>query len=154
MVQDLYEALLAELGTKIGSPDLKPNHQNTCLIELGSGLQIQLQFTENLTFFLVAAKVGKLSPGRFRFNVLTETLKWNGHPEAYRYGYLGFNQMKDELILFSMIPAQDITSDKILDRYLRLKEKAVIWFESLKKNEIPSLSTTKISTGSGMFGLR
>lgn len=154
MVQDLYEALLDEIGKKLKIPDLKPNAQNTCMIEMHNGLQISLQFAAKSSEFLIGAKIAKLPPGRYRMDVLLEALKSNGLSDSLKQGTFGYNQALDELYLFKLIPTTDLTSDKILDHFHPLKEKANLWFEALKRGEIPSPNSNKVVTGGGMFGLR
>lgn len=155
MVQDLYESLIEEVGKKLKVPDFKPNAQNTSVIELPNGLQISFLFDSTSNYFVIGAKVAKLLPGRFRYDVLLEALKSNGHPSFSRDGIFGYNHVKDELYIFKLIPSKSLDADKIVNHYFPLKEKAHLWFESLKRGEIPSATASgKPVSGSGMFGLR
>jgi hypothetical protein len=106
-----FEELLAALG-KVFHLKLHIDQTNACCIQVHEGLSIQLQLDvaqENLWIF---SKIGEIPPGKFRENVLKETLKANGLPDP-RIAAFGLIASTNTLALFQKHPLSILNGEKL-----------------------------------------
>ena len=73
---DRFAILLADLGELIQVP-LHPDHQRSCILSINQELHVHLKEEDNEDRILIATFVSELPPGKFRENILKETLKEN-----------------------------------------------------------------------------
>lgn len=154
MVTDMLGALLKELGPTLQIPDLHTDRNNTCLIKLKNGIQIQLEIDRSGRFLILGADLGVVPPGKYRENLFREALKANDLPHP-THGTLAYSKKSDCLVLFEKIPTTDLTGEKIAAEILPFSEKAIQWKDAIQRNEIPTVNQAFTSQqSSGMFGLR
>jgi hypothetical protein len=157
MVAGAFESLLEELGSALNIKGLSLDSSNTCLIRFPSGLEVYIEpSTRASEDVLIYTKVGKLSVGRFREDVLREALKANGYPYP-RYGTFAFSENNEQLVLFQYYPMKNITGDRIADFLTIFMKRALAWKEQIDGNQIPlasTIETTGASAGRsrGFFG--
>ena len=72
MVTDLLGTLLQELGKSLEIAELSPDENNSCLIELKNGQQIQLELDRSGQFFVIGADIGMVPPGKYRENLFRQ----------------------------------------------------------------------------------
>jgi Tir chaperone protein (CesT) family len=155
MVTDLFGTLLAELGPLIEAADLHPDRNNSCLITLQSGIQIQLELDKSGQFLILGSDLGSiLQQGKYRENLFQEALKANDLPYP-THGILAYSKKTDHLVLFEKINIRDLTGEKIAAQVTPFLEKAALWSDALKRSEVPSVNQAVTGgRGPGMFGLR
>ena len=155
MMTDVFSTLLQELGELIKINDLHPDSNNSCLIKLPNGLEIQLEPDARAEFLIIGTTIGTAPPGRYRESIFREALKANGMPLP-RYGIFSFSKKSDKLILFDTLHLKDLSGLKIFDFLKPFAEKAHSWKSSIAVGEIPSIIGTYANTTShaGMFGMK
>lgn len=154
MIIDNFGILLEELSTVLKIDPLVPDSRNTCLVRFKEGVNIQLEPDKSGANLLIGAQLGTIPPGRYREDIYREALRTNGLPPP-RVGTLAYSRQADALVLFELIPLQDLTGTKLADFLQSFRAKALTWQEALIKGEVPRVEHT-LSTaqrGGGMFGL-
>lgn len=151
MVRDLFSNILAEIGEALKIPELHPDQSNSCLINLESGLSIQIEIDKKGDSLLIGSELGMIHQGRYRENVFREALKTNGmqHP---LYGIIAYSKKADKIVIFEKIPLKDYNIEKFMAMLPPFLEKAKKWKDALARGDVPIVSYVPIS--SGMFGLR
>lgn len=155
MVTDMFGALLQELGTLLEATDLHPDRNNSCLIRLKSGLEIQLEIDRGGDFLLLGADLGTVPPGRYRENLFREALKANNMPYPL-HGVLSYSHKSDHLVIFEKMHIKDLNGEKIAAEITPFTEKALVWKNAIQQNDIPVVNQmyTSDKRAAGMFGLR
>lgn len=155
MVANLFETLLQELGKTEVIPiqELHPDRNNSCLIRLKGGLEIQIELDKKIDTLVIGCDLGPVANGRYREEVFREALKANGLPYP-RWGDFAYSQKSDHLVLFHKMHTKDLTGEKIADFLTHFLEKAFQWRDALLRNDVPVVSGTSAYRPMGMFGLR
>jgi len=153
MVTDLFGALLQELGPIINAADLHPDQNNSCRVRLKTGVEIQMELDRSARFLVVGTELGVPPVGKYRENLFREALKANDMPPPL-HGILAYSKKSDNLILFEKINVTDLSGLKIAEEILPFAEKALVWSEAIKHNEVPALNQAYTPRSSGMFGLK
>lgn len=155
MVANLFESILQELGKTEVIPikDLHPDSNNSCLIRLKGGLEIQIELDKKQENLIIGSDIGTVSPGRYREDVFREALKANGLPYP-RWGDFAYSQKSDHLVLFHTLHTKDLTGEKVADFLVHFLEKAFQWRDSIQRGDVPVVSGIYTSRPTGMFGLR
>lgn len=151
MVVDLYESILQDLSRILSIPPLHPDGNNSCLIILMNGLQIQLEMDKQNDFLYFGSDLGTLPEGRYRENLFREALKANALPLP-RYGAFAFSSKTGHLIFFERFRARELNSSRISDFIGHFSEKAFQWKEAITRGEVPVVQVQRPT--SSMFGLR
>lgn len=152
MVRDLFSTILAEIGEALKIPDLHPDQSNSCLINLASGVKIQIEIDKKGDSILIGSELGTIHQGRYRENVFREALKANGMPHPL-HGIIAYSKNADKIVLFEKIPLKDYHIEKVIAMLPPFLEKAKTWRDALARGDVPIVSYTS-SSSSGMFGLR
>lgn len=155
MVTDMFGTLLQELSTLIEATDLHPDRNNTCLVRLKSGLEIQLEIDRSGNFLVLGADLGTVHPGKYRENLFREALKANGLPYPL-HGILAYSRKSDHLVLFEKLNIKDLNGEKIAAEIIPFSEKALVWKNAVAQNDIPIINQaySSVTRSAGMFGLR
>jgi len=156
MVTDLFGTLLQELGPAIEASELHPDRNNSCLITLVSGIQIQLELDKSGQFLVLGCDLGPIQEQvKYRENLFREALKSNEQPHP-NHGLLAYSKKTDHLVLFEKINIRELTGDKIAAEITPFTEKAAVWSDAIKRGDVPMISQgfTTGGRGPGMFGLR
>jgi Tir chaperone protein (CesT) family len=151
MVKDLFDALLSEIGHALKLPDLHQDRNNSCLIKMPTGIDIQMEMHPRLQEFILGSDLGEVPLGRYRENIFMEALKANGMPYP-QHGVLAYSTKSGHMVLYEKFHTRDLTGQRIADEIPLFIEKAKIWKDALEKGEIPAV--TGVRTSMGMFGLR
>lgn len=154
MVRDIFETLLEETGQLLDVPRLHPDQNNSCLIKLKSGVQIQLELDRKADFLILAINIGTPQGGRYRENLLRQALKANDLLPKQQ-GVFAFSTKTEHLLLMDKLALKDLNGQKIAATVTALVKKAAIWSEALTHNDVPEIDqdfTSDVQTG--MFGLR
>jgi hypothetical protein len=154
MVSGLYETLLTEVGGILGV-SLFPDSNNSCLVKLISGLEVQLEMDAQGRSFIIGIDLGPVPPGMYRQTLFREALRANGMPYP-RNGVLAYSQKSGHVILYETMSPQDLNGERIIFRLLPLSEKALKWKEAIEHGEVPIVEVSaRSNAGSfGMFGMK
>lgn len=154
MVTDAFGSLLQELGVLIKLPHLKPDEHESCLIRFEGDLLVQLEVHKSGASLLIGTDLGSVPVGAYRENLFCEALKSNGLPFP-RYGMFAYSKQADHLILFDMLPLENLNGAKIAEFLAPFLEKAKLWKAAISKTELPaSTSFSGATGGGGIFGLK
>lgn len=155
MVTTQLGTILQELGKSQIIPilDLHPDRNNSCLIRIKGGLEIQLEFDRTGQNLIVGCDLGPIPPGRYRENMFREALKSNGLPHPL-YGIFAYSKQTDHLIMYDLINGKDLTGDKVGDFLMKFIDKLIVWRNAIDGSSIPTISSIKSSKLGGLFGLK
>ncbi|MBS0648936.1 MAG: CesT family type III secretion system chaperone [Verrucomicrobia bacterium] len=151
MSLDPFAILLADLGALIQVP-LHPDHQRSCCLSFNHELHVQLKEDESKDRILVGAFLGEIPPGKFRENVLKETLKENNlFP---RMGTFGYSDRNNQLAFFSYVSFQGLRGDTMADFLEAFLEKAFSWRTALQTGQLPQRGQILHKTGPSIFDVQ
>lgn len=150
MSMDHFAILLADLGALIQVP-LHPDHHRACCLSVNGELHVQLK-EDNKDRILVAAFVSEIPAGKFRENILTETLKENNlFP---RVGTFSYSERNNQLALYAYVYFQGLDGDKMADFLEKFFEKAFSWKTALQTGQLPERGHTLHKTGPSIFDIQ
>lgn len=152
MVTDILGSILQELSTALQIPNLQPDKNNSCLIKFKNGQEIQMEMDKSGQFLILGTTIGHTVPGRYRENIFREALRAN-HLAERQHGVFAYSKQSDTLILFQMIPIQDLTGEKVSSLITPMMERARVWVDAISRGDTPPVEQSTISGRSGMFGL-
>lgn len=151
MSLDPFAILLADLGALIQVP-LHPDHQRSCSLSFNNELHVQLKEDESKDRILVGTFLGEIPPGKFRENVLKETLKENNlFP---RMGTFGYSERNNQLAFFSYVSFQGLRGDTMADFLEAFLEKAFSWRTALQTGQLPQRGQILHKTGPSIFDVQ
>jgi hypothetical protein len=152
MVDTQFGAILKEFETFFRC-SLKPDANNSCLIKLKSGLEIQIEL-DRYGLLLIGCRIAALPFSRYRDNLIQQALKSN---EAFlpSQGVFGFSQKSNQIILFIKLDPTHLRADQILSLLPPFINRAKQWKEAIARGETPTVASSKATanTPSGLFGL-
>lgn len=153
MITNTLGALLQELSQSMGVPHLHPDEHDTCIIRLSDDLKIHLELDPTSQYLIIGIDLGPIPAGKYRENLFKEALKANNIPHP-RHGVFAYSDLTKHLILFEQLPIQNLRGEHVAAEIPFLKEKAMIWKESIEKRQLPPNNQTTTSTPrQGLFGL-
>ncbi len=127
---DRFQELLWDLGEIINVPfHVDKNH--ACHIVLDGKLAVHMEMAQEEEKLLIGALLGEIPPGRFRENVLKESLKVNASPHSF--GVLSYIEKKNTLILQTSLDPDHLNGEKLaefLDSFIREAES---WREAISQ---------------------
>jgi hypothetical protein len=145
---DKFAIVLADLSALIDVP-LHPDHNRCCALFINNALHIQLQEEDNKDRLLLACFIGELPPGKFRENVLKETLKENNlFP---RVGTFCYSPRNNQLAFFTYIPLPTLSGDLLADMLETFLDRAFTWKTTLETGQIPARGSNLQKTGPSIF---
>lgn len=155
MTTELLAGILDGLG-KRWETELKPDDQDTCLIRLKTGVNIQIELEPNGEYLIAGADLGTLPPGRYREDVFQIALQENGLPYP-RTGTFAYSLQADTLVYYLRIPSHDLSGERLFELLEPFTEKAKVWKEAIEAGSLPPSAGPTIPApgfGGGMFGMR
>ncbi|MDP1836001.1 MAG: CesT family type III secretion system chaperone [Chlamydiales bacterium] len=155
MVSNLYETLLAEIGSILGV-SLFPDSNNSCLVKLKNGLRVQFEMDPHGRQFILGVDLGPVPSGQYRQTLFREALRANGMPYP-RLGTLAFSQKTGHVVLFETMSPQDLNGERIAFRLFPLAEKALKWKDAIEHGEVPLIEAPArggLGRTMGLFGIR
>ena len=149
---DRFEELLRELGAELGTT-LHSDRRGACRLNINDAIDIQLECDGPQEKLLVATFICDIPPGKFRENILRDSLKANGpFPEN---GTLGYSSKNNKLALFKFLKLSELKAKELADFLTLFMEKAKKWRVGVEMGTTASLvPTPPPQTASGMFGLK
>ena len=147
-----FESLISELGTQMELP-LKPDHHQSCRLDFGNDLKIQLDLTGEGDQILIGSELGSLVAGIYRQKILDQALRVNSLSRS-PHGTLAFSEKNDSLVLFQFFPLASLSGEKLWAFLQLFIEHATIWKEAMAQGEVPLLEEDMEPKGSGFYGLK
>ncbi len=108
---DRFQELLNELG-HVFNLALHIDKHHACSIQVSEHLTVQLQLDSSQENLFLFAKVVEIPPGKFRENVLRETLKANALFDP-RIGIFGYLSQTNHLVLFQRYPLEMLNGERL-----------------------------------------
>jgi hypothetical protein len=124
-----FEELLHELG-KVFRLELKVDRHSACSIRLSNELTLQLQLDREQENLWIFAKLGEIPPGKFREELLFETLKANGKPDPLPAA-LSYIAKDNALAIFQIYPLSILTGERLAALVGSILEMAKEWQNAL-----------------------
>lgn len=157
MVSELFDSLLKDVG-KLFNIDLKPDENQSCLIKLKGGIEIQLELNKAQDHLILGCNLGQIPIGRYREQVFRAALHSNGLNPPWN-GIFAYSKHTDNLVMFEAITLRELSSEKLAFIVPLFTTKAQKWKESIQAGDIPHVEggVSSGSSGSkpgGVFGLR
>lgn len=151
MSMDHFALLLADLGALIQVP-LHPDHHRACCLSVNGELHVQLKEDDNKDRILVAAFIAEIPAGKFRENILKETLKENNlFP---RIGSFSYSERNNQLAFFSYVYFQGLDGNKMADFLEKFFEKAFSWKTAMQTGQLPDRGHSLHKTGPSIFDIQ
>lgn len=130
---DRFEQLLFQLGPIFALP-LHPDKVGACSIAVNPHLKVQLQLDlsqEKIFFF---SKIIEIPPGKFRENVLKESLKSNGLPDPLA-GILAYFPITNHLVLYQTYPLSILNGERLAALISSFLEMGENWYQAIKNGQ-------------------
>ncbi len=150
MVESHLDRLLKLFEPFFGC-SLKADENQTCLIQLGSGLKVQIELSRE-DRILIGCELSPIT-GRYQELLIKEALKANDlSPPSL--GSFGFSQKSSALILFTFIDPIELKTDLVNSLLPAFLAKAKTWQEAIQNNQLPTESEkNEKAANRKMFGL-
>lgn len=130
MLDDRFTLLLKELSTLLGV-ELKPDQNNSCLLNLKDKIKVQIELDPSQENQLILGSVlGELSPGTFREEMLLLALRSNAKPYP-RVGDFGYSTNLNSLILFEVLNIDYGSAENVFHVLTPFVHKAFAWKEAI-----------------------
>lgn len=129
-----FEDIIKEIGKQVDMP-LHVDIENTCSLLVDETLNIQIELDEKKESLLFASFISTVNPGKFRENVLLETLKANNF--SFDYPVFSYNDKNNELTLFQYLHIDYLKIDIIMSHLAQFIEVAILWKNAIHAGQIP-----------------
>jgi hypothetical protein len=151
-----FEELIQQLGATLGVP-LHIDAHGACCLQVNEKIAVQIEPESRGENVVIAAFISHLNPGKYREEVLKEALKANAH--FIRTGNIGailsFCGHRNQLACHTYVPANDITTEKLLTSLTYLTETAISWLDALQSGQTaPAGVQMRPSASFSPFGIR
>ena len=130
---DRFQELLWDLGALIEVP-LHIDKNHACRLLLDETLPIQMELSEERGELLIGAFLGEIPPGRFRENVLKESLKVNG--AAHPFGTFAYIDKINTLVLHTFLPAETVSGETLAAFLEGFIAEAKTWQEAISSGQL------------------
>lgn len=130
---DRFQELLSELGKVFNLP-LHTDRYHACSLQIPP-LIIQLQLDSAQENIILFSKLIELPPGKFRENVLKESLKANGL-EIPKAGVLGYVASTNHLALFQKYPLAILNGERLAGFFGAFFEYGAAWNQAITQGQI------------------
>ena len=151
MSNDQFANLLKELEVFFKCP-LAPDSTNCCLVQMPTGLKIQISQDRTKEHFCIAARIGEVpTHGKYREQLFRAALTANGIlPQDA--GVVAFSDKSNNLILFIKLPMKGISADKAIPSIELFIANATKWIIAMQHSEVPTFEA-KEGPKAGPFGM-
>ncbi len=149
-----FSELIDQLSHLLDVP-LQPENETACSILVDNKWTLQMEMDQRNNRLLISSYICVVPPGKFRENVLLQTLKANAL--AVRIGTFGFLESSGELIFFHFLCTQEWEIEKVSNFLKEFIYVTNLWIEAIAGGRAaPSefFSTPHIQDSSKPFGLK
>lgn len=154
MATDNLSRILDEMGQIMGLGVLEPDANESCLVALPNGINVQVELDPTQEKVILGIDIGEVPPGAYRGLLFEAALKDNASMSR-QFGVLAYSEDMDRLILWQMLDATSSGSDVFEALQLMLR-KAIVWLDAIKGGTIPTFGNTgqEEEEGGGLFGIK
>lgn len=132
-----FDSLLKDLGQRLGTP-LKSDPHQSCRIDFGQGVEVQLELSHNADKLLIGTTLGEVPKGPLYNKILKEALRFNGVARIPR-GILALNPKNNTLILFQFHIISLLNGEKLFSLLLPFIDHTRSWIQALSVAQTPSI---------------
>ncbi len=147
---DRFAQLLYDLSKEI-ELDLYPDENRICQLNYHDLLDIQISLDEVKEQAMIATFICEIPPGKYREKLLKTALMANN--EYPRPGTFAYSERNNNLTLFTYIPTEGLTGEKLYQAFSELVEVALLWKDAVENGK-PLPSASSKGGGDSMFGLK
>lgn len=137
---DRFQELLWDLGEIIEIP-LYRDKNHACRILLDEKLAIHMEMSEDGHKLLVASFLSEIPPGRFRENVLKESLKANA--SYHLFGIFAYIEKINTLILHAYLPLEPLNGKKLSEFLEGFIAEAASWHDAISNGQVAPIDYLK-----------
>jgi Tir chaperone protein (CesT) family len=151
-----FDSILKEVSEKMNLSGLKATVNDNITLQVPPNQTlVTLQKHNKQPILIISSDIMELQDGRFRENIFREALKFNGLNE-YHKGTFGFSKKSQKLILFDMLPLDEIFPEQVVETMSEIAIKVSRWKESLERGDIPTIDLNAGGSASrgGIFGIK
>jgi len=112
--------------------------------------ELQLEMDDSGEKIIVSMVLGKVPSGRYREDVLEQSLKSNDYPPPH-FGYLGYSLEADILVLHREFHFSKISKKTVMDSIPPFIQMAEEWSRALETSSVPIASKPDPSTAPNML---
>lgn len=128
-----FETLLKDLG-QVFHLGLHTDRLHACTIQIDPHLKIQLQLDASQENLWIFSKLIELPAGKFRENILKNTLKENGQPDP-RTAIFGYIAATNELAMFQKYPLNILNGESLSGIIGAFAEMGAHWIDAIANGE-------------------
>ncbi|MEM8628526.1 MAG: CesT family type III secretion system chaperone [Chlamydiota bacterium] len=143
-----FPELLQALAQHLNLP-LKEDSQGSCSLLVEQTLLVQLEMSRDEAHLFFGARLGSLSPGRYREEMLELALRENGRSYPH-LGILGYSTGANELAFFDALRLDIFPAEAISYAFQIFVEKALIWHRAIERGTYPEEITMPAQTDNFM----
>ncbi len=136
MIASPFEIIL-EMFSPFFHIRLKPDHNQTCLIKMKSGLSVQIEL-DRYGSVLIGCRLGPLPVGSYRTLLLQQALKSNASTPLAS-GTFGFCLKSGYLTLFLVLNPDTLNTESIAAFMPPFLEKGELWHNALTQQVVPQV---------------
>lgn len=148
---DRFAILIDDLGGLIDVP-LHVDSHRTCVLVVDHKLHVHIKEEENKDRLLVATFVSEVPPGKFRENILKESLKEND--SFPRLGTFSYSDRNNQLAFCSHISLANLDGHKFADFLEKFLEKSFSWRTGIETANLPKRGQVVQKTGPSIFDIK
>lgn len=148
---DPFEALISELGIELGVA-LHLDKKGACKLKINEMFDVQLETDAHQENLLIAAFIGDVPPGKYRENILRDTLKANW--PFPKNGTLAYSDRNNKLVLFSYFRLANLNGKKLAEFLGIFIDKANNWRIGMETGHTAHLISVPAKTSDGIFGMK
>ena len=141
---DQFQELLWDLGEIIEVP-LHIDQNHACRILLDEKLAIHMEMAEERDELLIGAFLSEIPPGRFRENVLKESLKVNATHQPF--GTFAYIEKINTLVLHTYLALEPLNGEKLADFLEGFIAEAENWHEAISNGQMAPADYLKTHGG-------
>ena len=138
--------------------DTTPDTNDTCSFIIDDRVPVQLEPVELESAIIIGCAVAELPPGTFRRHILKDALRANYALKA-RSGILSYIEQANQLVLYTELPTDNLTSEELFTQIAALVERTKLWQDAIREGRShPDAATempaARIRHRPDPFGLR
>lgn len=146
-----FTELINQLAETL-SADLYPDRNGVCLISFDDVIRVQLEPDSRGQNMIISTFICEVPPGKLRENILKDALKANG-PFPVN-GTIAYSERNNHLVLFAILPFENLNGKKCADFLNTFIEKASQWHKAIETGNTAQLAPTSQKTTTNVFGLK
>ena len=147
-----FEELIVQLGKELGLP-LHAERGRICRLNINGLLHVHIEYDEAKDRVLLATFIAEIPPGKFRENVLKETLRINNNYP--RLGTFAYSEKNNQLALFIYTPFASLPADQLLERLMTFIHSADEWRLAIEQGSLARVALPSAGpSGAPPLGVR